>query len=783
MKDEIDCNEFISIGIVQPEQATKAGFQYCFEVGRNTGRTYLFCTEREELLDKWTRGLQQAISPMTVQNALQTQKFQRFGKLNMRSQFRKRKETNWTVTWCLLNGKQFSYYHSETRAMETLDLRKLVQLALDQTQDGFISSSDSNKDQQIPVFMLVFREKSFYFRSDTRADSESWLAALRKCDSNCGPGLDNQQLTSEGVAVILEKCTTYVEQYGLESRGIYRLNGTHRLTTHLLNDFNLNARNTDLTNLNVHDVTSSLKRWFKSLPGSLFTLELHQKWIQASEISSDQHKSAKLEAYKDLIEKLPEINRNTLRVLLSHLNNVAHHESANDMSRHNLAIVFGPTLMEPQTVDEQNNYGHTSQEIACVEDLLIYFDYLFDVTETDREKERMMMEAKSKMNLATQQHNMLTTLDYDMMVPIYINSKEEKCINYRINTTAGELIQQISATHDQPSVTWGLFEVTQEGERLITPQEHVLSVVKMWKMPTSNYLLFKHDYLQEKMQQVKTSLQTTGTVYEGPLKHYDVIKKKWTKTTASLKLNDDKIILSFTKIDEIIQREHRRTLKRKTRNTPHDDTKTIPSICLNNSNVYIGCDKKTEARNYCFSLITLNEEGDSKQFCVDSEAQLLRWICHIILLKNPSHESSSFSYSHGNSPSPSLNSSRKSSGSKSPFGTLDRKEFMSEVTNNAVFKRSQSFDEIDHHDDVTSSTGDVTQSMTSLNTDQMSDFAAFSRQQRPTSLMRGSGRSRGSFNQSRGGSIMGTRNSPVGNPMMSLKLNEELSNVLKNRKT
>ena len=53
------------------------------------------------------------------------------------------------------------------------------------------------------------------------------------------------------------------------------------------------------------------------------------------------------------------------------------------MSRHNLAIVFGPTLMEPQTDAESLtnlHYSHTSQEIGCVEDLLEYFDYLFDVS-------------------------------------------------------------------------------------------------------------------------------------------------------------------------------------------------------------------------------------------------------------------------------------------------------------------------------------------------------------------------------------------------------------------
>ena len=51
---------------------------------------------------------------------------------------------NWTVTWCLLNGKQFSYYHSETREMETLDLRKLVQLG-----EGIFSLNCDNVGKSI----------------------------------------------------------------------------------------------------------------------------------------------------------------------------------------------------------------------------------------------------------------------------------------------------------------------------------------------------------------------------------------------------------------------------------------------------------------------------------------------------------------------------------------------------------------------------------------------------------------------------------------------------------
>jgi len=71
---------------------------------------------------------------------------------------------------------------------------------------------------------------------------------------------------------------------GLTTRGIYRLCGTHSKTTQLLSDFKHNARDTQMrdTDMNVHDVANALKRWFKSLPGSLLTEELHDQWIETA---------------------------------------------------------------------------------------------------------------------------------------------------------------------------------------------------------------------------------------------------------------------------------------------------------------------------------------------------------------------------------------------------------------------------------------------------------------------------------------------------------------------
>jgi len=71
---------------------------------------------------------------------------------------------------------------------------------------------------------------------------------------------------------------------GLTTRGIYRLSGTHSKTSQLLSDFKQNARETQMLEgeVNVHDVANALKRWFKGLPGSLLTEQLHDDWLRTA---------------------------------------------------------------------------------------------------------------------------------------------------------------------------------------------------------------------------------------------------------------------------------------------------------------------------------------------------------------------------------------------------------------------------------------------------------------------------------------------------------------------
>src|SRR2546421_2834558 len=63
-----------------------------------------------------------------------------------------------------------------------------------------------------------------------------------------------------------------------------------------------------------------------------------------TDLSSTEEKNKK---YISLFSQLPSVNQSTINLLIDHLANVNQYETFNKMSLHNLATVFGPTMIRP----------------------------------------------------------------------------------------------------------------------------------------------------------------------------------------------------------------------------------------------------------------------------------------------------------------------------------------------------------------------------------------------------------------------------------------------------
>jgi len=157
-----------------------------------------------------------------------------------------------------------------------------------------------------------------------------------------------EQLARDNTEVpeILTKCAYFIERYGLNTVGVYRLSGSNSAIQKLRTQFDRDASQVVLQeDSNVQDtlnnVTGVLKLYFRELPDSLFTQELYNEFIEASKTDDDRKRLVEIH---ELVNRLPDPNYLTLRYLIAHLDRVSANQKVNKMGISNLSIIWGPTL-------------------------------------------------------------------------------------------------------------------------------------------------------------------------------------------------------------------------------------------------------------------------------------------------------------------------------------------------------------------------------------------------------------------------------------------------------
>ncbi|XP_043254602.1 active breakpoint cluster region-related protein isoform X4 [Colletes gigas] len=149
------------------------------------------------------------------------------------------------------------------------------------------------------------------------------------------------------VPFIITACVREVERRGVGEVGLYRVSGSASDLTKLRKSFESNSYEAEqlLKEVDVHSVTGVLKLYLREMPEALFTDALYPAFLEAFQ-NSELSKSV---ALRRVYESLPIVNKAVIDFLLAHLIRVNKHETQNKMSLHNLATVFGPTLLRPGT--------------------------------------------------------------------------------------------------------------------------------------------------------------------------------------------------------------------------------------------------------------------------------------------------------------------------------------------------------------------------------------------------------------------------------------------------
>ncbi|XP_043362492.1 rho GTPase-activating protein 9 isoform X3 [Dermochelys coriacea] len=123
----------------------------------------------------------------------------------------------------------------------------------------------------------------------------------------------------------------------------------------------------------VHVVTGALKLFFRELPEPLVPFNLFNAFVAAVKLPAGAERVQRL---AELVQSLPPPNYATLRYILAHLRKVMEYADANRMTRQNIGIVFGPTLLRPEKELASMAVDMVHQNQA-VELLLSEFQHIF----------------------------------------------------------------------------------------------------------------------------------------------------------------------------------------------------------------------------------------------------------------------------------------------------------------------------------------------------------------------------------------------------------------------
>ncbi|KAL2865338.1 putative Rho GTPase activator Rga [Aspergillus lucknowensis] len=179
-------------------------------------------------------------------------------------------------------------------------------------------------------------------------------------------GTDLEQRMEQEKSIIpgiVTRCIQEVELRGMDMEGIYRKSGASSAIQTIREGFERSPQDYDISDLDldIHAVTSALKQYFRKLPVPLITYDVYEKIIETGEITS---RSARIESMQKSLGELPRVHQDVLEFLVFHLKRVVEREKENLMTSQNIAVVFAPTIMRPQSLAREMTDVQKKNEVV-----------------------------------------------------------------------------------------------------------------------------------------------------------------------------------------------------------------------------------------------------------------------------------------------------------------------------------------------------------------------------------------------------------------------------------
>lgn len=166
---------------------------------------------------------------------------------------------------------------------------------------------------------------------------------------------------------IVIRCIAEVEARGMDVEGIYRKSGGNSQVQQVKQGFEKQPNDYDISDsdLDVHAVTSGVKQYFRKLPNPLITYEVYDSFIDLAKIpEGPNQRQLRIEGLQQCLANLPKVHYDTLGFLVRHLAKVVKLEKDNLMSSLNIAVVFAPTIMRPESVAREFSDTKAKNEVV-----------------------------------------------------------------------------------------------------------------------------------------------------------------------------------------------------------------------------------------------------------------------------------------------------------------------------------------------------------------------------------------------------------------------------------
>ncbi|XP_057694032.1 arf-GAP with Rho-GAP domain, ANK repeat and PH domain-containing protein 1-like isoform X2 [Corythoichthys intestinalis] len=592
----LKASEIVCLAVDAPE---KHGYEHTFELYSESDRLYLFGTDDPNSHKEWVKSIAKCFIPAKAEPLLRLG-FERIGRLKCKDGLNLQTSK---VGWFALVGSTLHAYLEDSHE-EEIHLRKLNELSIQQDNE---------------VLVLVERGRTLYIEGERKLDFTGWCAAIQSAAGSGGDTLSQQQLTDTDIPVVVHSCIDYITQCGLTSEGIYRKSGVNSRVAALCERFRQDARSLRLKEgeHQVDDVSNTLKRFFRELGEGLFTSEDGGTWLTTSAI---QDESIKISQYQALLNKLPRVNRATLRALINHLYCVQRFSELNQMNLHNLAIVFGPTLF--QTDGKDYTAGR------AIEELIQYYTQIFEVDEQQLKKQleeiTVIIQVREKLNTKFPS----TEPGGHFICTVYLEEKKdtaEQHVKIPASMTSAELTCEILDRRNIPvkdKEYWNCWEVIdkEEMERPLHYRERVLPILHSFG--TDSHLLIKKHIAMEAMM-----IYLANKV--DPSKH-GMMKFREERSILGLGLSSG----SFHDRYFILNSSSLRMYKEVRSNRPERDWP------VRNLRVFLGIKKKLRAPT-CWGLTVIyeskkQEKAERQQWylCLETQPEMREWYATFLSIQN-----------------------------------------------------------------------------------------------------------------------------------------------------